>query len=560
MLHMLMQFPSGRLHATPWGRHVNEGEVEWPPSPWRIYRALVAVGFNRLGWTEMPTAARMLFDAFAQRLPIYHLPAATAAHTRHYLPQFKGSPSKVLDTFAYVGRGPENVVSVSWDVDLNPESLTLFDALLENITYIGRAESWVDMRRVGEIPEGLDRCAPSESAPGPSFDRIPLLAPLDPDAYASWRMTALDQEKQKRFSAEDADGNKKTKKTKGPSKKDLDAMQALFPADIVAVLGADTATLQKLGWNQPPGTRWVSYWRRTDALTTLPAERVAVTTKRAPIDTALLALSSNNVHADVLPQFTESLRWLDGLHDTLVKMAIRASTSGQPSACLSGRDDTGKPLEGHKHASLYPLTLDPRQGRLDHVLVHAPMGFDDAAIQALRALRRLYTGKKSPDIFVSLNGLGTIVDMQPTIPQLQSSRLWRSITPFVPPRFLKPRGNNSLEGQIRAELASRGMPDPLLIEMELESGYAPISEAWSLWRSGVPAIRLADQTAAESTELESRILSRAWRHFRRQRFDRSKGPPIDAAFGLRLSFPCEITGPLAIGYASHFGLGQFIPT
>jgi CRISPR-associated protein Csb2 len=26
-----LYFPASRLHATPWGRHVNEGAVEWPP-------------------------------------------------------------------------------------------------------------------------------------------------------------------------------------------------------------------------------------------------------------------------------------------------------------------------------------------------------------------------------------------------------------------------------------------------------------------------------------------------------------------------------------------------
>ena len=29
-----LTFPGGQYHATPWGRHVNEGAVEWPPSPW----------------------------------------------------------------------------------------------------------------------------------------------------------------------------------------------------------------------------------------------------------------------------------------------------------------------------------------------------------------------------------------------------------------------------------------------------------------------------------------------------------------------------------------------
>ena len=40
-----LRFPAGRYHATPWGRHVNEGAVEWPPSPWRIVRALIATWY-----------------------------------------------------------------------------------------------------------------------------------------------------------------------------------------------------------------------------------------------------------------------------------------------------------------------------------------------------------------------------------------------------------------------------------------------------------------------------------------------------------------------------------
>jgi len=32
---LVLTFPWGRYHANPWGRHVNEGAVELPPSPWR---------------------------------------------------------------------------------------------------------------------------------------------------------------------------------------------------------------------------------------------------------------------------------------------------------------------------------------------------------------------------------------------------------------------------------------------------------------------------------------------------------------------------------------------
>ena len=40
-----IRFPGGHYHATPWGSSPNEGLVEWPPSPWRLLRALLACGF-----------------------------------------------------------------------------------------------------------------------------------------------------------------------------------------------------------------------------------------------------------------------------------------------------------------------------------------------------------------------------------------------------------------------------------------------------------------------------------------------------------------------------------
>src|SRR5690606_1950215 len=82
MLNIVLHFPAGRYHATPWGRHVNEGDVEWPPSPLRLLRALLAVGFNRLGWAAVPDVGRRLLEALSRVPPVFHLPPASAAHTR----------------------------------------------------------------------------------------------------------------------------------------------------------------------------------------------------------------------------------------------------------------------------------------------------------------------------------------------------------------------------------------------------------------------------------------------------------------------------------------------
>src|SRR5947208_12977915 len=81
-----LRFPAGRYHATPWGRHVNEGAVEWPPSPWRILRALIAVWHRKLAKEIPESSVRSLIERLTE-LPVFHLPKASLGHTRYFMPQ-----------------------------------------------------------------------------------------------------------------------------------------------------------------------------------------------------------------------------------------------------------------------------------------------------------------------------------------------------------------------------------------------------------------------------------------------------------------------------------------
>ncbi len=51
-LTISIRFLTGRAHLHPWQTHHSEGRVEWPPSPWRLLRALVAVAGR--GLTSLP--------------------------------------------------------------------------------------------------------------------------------------------------------------------------------------------------------------------------------------------------------------------------------------------------------------------------------------------------------------------------------------------------------------------------------------------------------------------------------------------------------------------------
>ena len=102
-----LRFPAHRFHATPWGRHVNEGVVEWPPSPYRLMRALYDAWKRKS--PELPEAAvAEVFEALATEPPRFGLPKAVASHTRSYLNSNTFDPtdkSLIFDGFVAVDPG-----------------------------------------------------------------------------------------------------------------------------------------------------------------------------------------------------------------------------------------------------------------------------------------------------------------------------------------------------------------------------------------------------------------------------------------------------------------------
>src|ERR1700728_1123603 len=119
---LAFRFPLGRYHATPWDRAVNEGSSEWPPSPWRILRALVATWHTR--WPDLPEdVIDGLLDDLADP-PSYRTPPVQPGHTRHYLPDLShrkaetGNTDLTLDPFLSVPRDAE--LLIHWDKTLSP--------------------------------------------------------------------------------------------------------------------------------------------------------------------------------------------------------------------------------------------------------------------------------------------------------------------------------------------------------------------------------------------------------------------------------------------------------
>lgn len=189
---------------------------------------------------------------------------------------------------------------------------------------------------------------------------------------------------------------------------------------------------------------------------------------------------------------------------------------------LIGLNADRRPITGHRHAHLLPLTLLATDNHLDHILIWAPGGLSDTSQDVLRSLRKTYMKGGIGEIEVRFAGGGTLEDFK-KIPALRhilrEGKVWQSLTPFFLPRHPKKNGRNTIEGQITEELTNRGFPIPEAIEILREESIG-------------------------------------FRHFVRTRRNRAR-PPEEMGYAIRLSFPDPVLGPIAIGHSSHFGLGLF---
>lgn len=160
-VRLAIWFPLGRYHATAWGTHPNEGTAEWPPSPWRLLRALYATWRERAGELDGDVVRRLLAQLASP--PVYWLPPVGRGHSRHYYPDFERGTDLTLDAFVTVD--PASPVVVEWDVALSEDERDALETLAARLPYLGRADSVCRAELVDEVPGGLAATAPQEDVP-----------------------------------------------------------------------------------------------------------------------------------------------------------------------------------------------------------------------------------------------------------------------------------------------------------------------------------------------------------------------------------------------------------
>jgi CRISPR-associated protein Csb2 len=501
MLTIGFRFPGGHYHATPWGRHVNEADIEWPPSPWRILRAFIAVWHRKLDKEKYPDSQlENLLKKLANAFPFYWLPDVVHSHVRHYMPVREGAKDKntlIFDAFARLSS--EDELTVYWpDIELEPSDCTLLDELLASIAYLGRAESWVEARRI-EKWNGKFNCFPNDSqletTVNEADDIVTVFCPQTAYAYEELRKKIT------------ADGSQQ-KKAKGKNQ------VPVLPESWLAAVSLETSELQSDGWSQPPAARRVFYRRPTNCLKSAASQssnRTLSTTK--PVTTIRFALYGNP-----LPRMEDAVKI--GELTRVALMHLTEKKAGAIPMFLSGHDLP----KSNRHDHAFFLSEGNEHGHIDHLLIHASGGFYGEQLQAMQKLNRLYT-RDGSEWQVMYEGSGNINDFSEVCPYAGSGCTWRSVTPYLRPWHI--RKNFGINEQIRRECFLRGLPEPAEIKIidEVMVGTRP----------------------------------RRALHFYRFRGKRGLTQPDTSGVLLEIVFSKPHTGPVALGFGCHFGLGLFAP-
>jgi CRISPR-associated protein Csb2 len=231
------------------------------------------------------------------------------------------------------------------------------------------------------------------------------------------------------------------------------------------------------------------------------APRVA---KRA----AVRAWSWRIVGGRPLP-LARALRVGEAMREMLMDAARLSRGSHELPRCLHG------PTPDHSHARYLPEDRDG-DGILDHLTVFASGGLDGVAIRLLAMSERLFVpGSGAHDLDPVAMG------KEPPRALLGPARIWTSLTPYVAPWH-----GSSFQSHVRKELALN-----LLVSKEA-APHVTVEPLCQLDRARLAAFDLA-------------------------RTDEKPPPSPPLAAFLRVELPAPVTGPVILGYGSHFGLGQF---
>ncbi len=495
------EFPLGRFHATPWRVNpFDDPYGEWPPSPWRLVRAVTARWYQ---WAREvspePDVAQLekLQTALCKSTYAFHLPpnARKGSPLRQYHPtEFGWRPAekKKAGTRSYgTSLVQDNYWCVppdapvwwfiegdGWTDDLR----VLLGQCLERMTWFGRAETLTRIRVAGpadEIPQV--NCTPAGKR---TAGAAPVLAPL-----------------------------------RDATREDIERT---------------TDNPEAVKQSPPPGAQWLYAVR--------PQRPAAREPRRVPEHRPDCHLMQFAIGWNVAPERRAIVRLTSRFRGTVLRELLKIK-SGQPAAAwprvgreirdavadMYGKDAEGQPLTGpRRHAEFFAWCEDDRPTRL--LVWRGARAFDADEQEAIllaaaRDVSWAAAGSDSDAWKVRLVPLDQAVPPPPGFDGTLSTD-WESVTPYVPPRHHlrggKERERESMVEQMRRELRMRGFVQA--VEVELVG-----SPQWV-------AVHVPRRQASKREFIGDRRGQMA-----------------------RLRFTTPVAGPIRLGHSSSFGLGLFQP-
>ncbi|MBS0212460.1 MAG: type I-U CRISPR-associated protein Cas5/Cas6 [Proteobacteria bacterium] len=499
-LILRQEFPLGRFHATPWRVNpYDDPHGEWPPSPWRLVRAVTARWYQ---WAREaspePDVSQLerLQAALCRSTYAFHLPpnARKGSPLRQYHPtEFGWRPAEkkkagmrsygtslVQDNYWCVPPGEPVWWFLEGD-DWTDDLRVLLGQCLERMTYLGRAETLTRIRVAdvsAEVPQVNCTLANKRGS-----GAAPILSPLDTATREDIERTT--------------DNPEAVKRAVPPGAQWLYAVRPERPAARerrrVPEPRSDCHLMQfAIGWNVAPEMRAI----------------VRLTSRfRGAVLRELLAIKSNG----------RATSWANA------SFVDRESIKG-----MNGKGGDGEPDKQRRHAEFLAWCEDGQPTRL--LVWRGSHAFDADEQEAIllaaaRDVSWAAAGSKSDEWKVRLVPLDRAIPPPPGFDG-RSSKVWESVTPYVPSRHHlrggKERESESLINQIRRELSQRG----IMLDVDVDPMGAPV---WV-------AVHVAKREAQRRASIGAR-----------------RGQMI------RLRFTAAAAGPIRLGHSSSFGLGLFAP-
>lgn len=588
-LILRQEFPLGRFHATPWRVNpYDDPHGEWPPSPWRLVRAVTARWYQ---WAREaspePDVSQLerLQAALCRSTYAFHLPpsARKGSPLRQYHPtEFAMDPPNWRDVGVFVrapkvpkkGRkGQQGEKELSEDekkIEKQVKELKIKKLSLD-IADDGRwtievkalkqaARDDANISRLeeilGEPQEGWQRIADAgRRSYGTSLvqDNYWCVPPGEPvwwflegDDWTDDLRALLDQclERMTYFGrAESLTRVRVAGPTNGIPRPNCTLTDKRGAGAALVLSPLDTATREDIERTTdnpeavkravPPGAQWLYAVR--------PERPAARERRRVPEHRLDCHLMQFAIGWNVSPEPRAIVRLTSRFRGAVLRELLRLKTGDASAnwtrasrevreavADMTGKDASGDALRGHRHTEFLAWCEDDQPTRL--LVWRGARAFDADEQEAIllaaaRDVSWAAAGADSDAWKVRLVPLDRAVPPPPGFGN-QLSRVWESVTPYVPPRHHlrdgKEHEDESITEQIRREVQRR---EPTQ-DVEVELLGTPQWVAVHIPRRGV----------------NKRVL-----------IGDHRGQMV------RLRFSIAVAGPIRLGHSSSFGLGLFRP-